>query len=563
MTVSSLADRAAHSTATTGTGTITLGSALGAVAPNLCTWNSFAAAGIANGASVSYLILDSNGNWEYGHGTYTSSGTTLARTTVLASSSGTSKISLTGNNTQVFLTFLQEDYLAGPAVVGGDATYSAGNANAGDLILGSGAGLGGVRHDASINMYNTSNALRLFSHNDGSYDYLYLSRTDQDAITGANVKLGVLQGAPSLFGGNLNIKGTVPWADVTAYGAVSGGSASTNYTAFNNAITALNSAGGGILFVPAGSFATSSGLTLSTSIWLLGAGWGATELYGSVDMIVVSVPGPGVCKISDIYIHGLQYPTSSSYPCVYRSGGGSGGLVIRDAIISGGGYAFQTNGVDDVYDNVTFNLSSGNCLVYSTGAAWWIRCKLDQGSQAPSQYALQLLTGANENHFFQCDFSPLNNWLSDIAININSTSSIPYESFTNCVIGGHISISNADWVSVTQCEMGGFILVQSGFIGTVTVLGCQDVGSLFGFTINGSGSPTVIINNNRFNNTASTLTAATNSMFSISNNVFTGGSITASSLTGSPNINISNNVGVNISGISTSSPNIVVTGNTS
>lgn len=105
--MSKLYNRAGVSTTTTGTGTVTLGSAIASgAAINLASWQTFGTAGVNNGETVSYLILDNNGAWEYGTGTYTSSGTTLSRT--LGASSTGSLLNLSGS-AQVFITARKED----------------------------------------------------------------------------------------------------------------------------------------------------------------------------------------------------------------------------------------------------------------------------------------------------------------------------------------------------------------------------------------------------------------------------------------------------------------------
>ena len=96
-----LKNRAKMSTSTTGTGTITLGSAESG-------YQTFADAGVANSDIVRYVIED-DAAWEIGTGTYTASGTTLTRT-VSESSNSDAALNLSGAAV-VFVGATAEDIL--------------------------------------------------------------------------------------------------------------------------------------------------------------------------------------------------------------------------------------------------------------------------------------------------------------------------------------------------------------------------------------------------------------------------------------------------------------------
>jgi len=115
-----LADRVQETTTTTGTGSVTLGGAV-------TGYQSFAV--IGNGNTTFYTIADQGGaNWEVGIGTYSTTGPTLARTTVLASSNSGSLVSFTTGSKTVFVTYPAEksiNYDAnGVATIGSAINYT-------------------------------------------------------------------------------------------------------------------------------------------------------------------------------------------------------------------------------------------------------------------------------------------------------------------------------------------------------------------------------------------------------------------------------------------------------
>jgi hypothetical protein len=93
-------DRVRETTTTTGTGTITLGGAA-------TGFQSFSVIGDANTTFYTIQLANTN-EWEVGVGTYTSSGTTLSRDTILESSNSGSAVNFSAGSKDVFVTYPAE-----------------------------------------------------------------------------------------------------------------------------------------------------------------------------------------------------------------------------------------------------------------------------------------------------------------------------------------------------------------------------------------------------------------------------------------------------------------------
>lgn len=90
-------DRVQETTTTTGTGTVTLAGAV-------TGFQDFSVIGDGN---TCYYAITSGSDWEVGLGTYTASGTTLSRDTILESSNSGSAITL-ADTSNVFVTYPAE-----------------------------------------------------------------------------------------------------------------------------------------------------------------------------------------------------------------------------------------------------------------------------------------------------------------------------------------------------------------------------------------------------------------------------------------------------------------------
>jgi len=228
-----LANRVKVSTATTGTGTITLGSAISG-------FQTFSDGGISDGDVVRYTIIDGTA-FEIGTGTYTHSGTTLSRS--LTESSTGSLLNLSGSNVEVFITAANEDLVL--------------KDSSGHVGIGTNTPTDNAWNDAAYG--NTEFAV----DGNGGYGVIHL-RGDGAGSTNTRFSMGVgdtkfymayddVAAAHRLTidsSGNISVTGTVDGRDLAADGTKLDGIASgatnvTNTNQLTNGAGFITSADGG------------------------------------------------------------------------------------------------------------------------------------------------------------------------------------------------------------------------------------------------------------------------------------------------------------------------------
>jgi len=360
-----LFDRVQETTTTTGTGSVTLAGAV----PG---FQSFAVVG--NGNTCYYTIVDVSA-WEVGIGTYSTSGPTLARTTILSNSNGnTSPITLVAGVKSVFLTYPAEKSVnldasdnvspLGTVSSGVWQGSTVGVAYGGTGVTASSGANSVVLRDSNqniaVNRVNQSNTNTTAA---GGTTALTAASSYIHTLVGTGGQTYTLPDATTLTTGvafvfNNLATGTLTVANYagTTVGTVpSGGAAAVFLT--------LNSTTGGTwdlhAYLPEGVTFGTNAFNLGTSIVSGGTWQGGTIQTGYGGTGLTSYTSGGA-----VYANSSSTLTSGTLPVTAGGTGNTSGQAASTAFSA----TFNSGGAGDA-SGTTFNGSAARTISYNTVGA--------------------------------------------------------------------------------------------------------------------------------------------------------------------------------------------------
>lgn len=252
--------------------------------------------------------------------------------------------------------------------------------------------------------------------------------------------------------------------------------------------------GGGTLFFPPGNFRIGTTLQVKGATALVGLGQPVSRMnaIGDVTVVKMTTTGGGPKQILNMGIFGFTNAAATTPAVLVDT---NVGVILRDCTIWGGNFALATAGVDGLVENCDINgwgTTGGG--VFSTGANWYVRDKIDNGAAGATTYGFFQGTFAiggsvAENHFVQSDFS--GNYTYSVFIDdTGSPTNTALTVFEGSVFSAPIQIANAKVTIFTTAEFGNAAITSASPLIISTSYGIVAV------TASGAGTRTCGVNQN-------------------------------------------------------------------
>jgi len=374
-----LANRVRETSTTTGTGTLTLAGAV-------VGYQTFSA-GIGASNTCYYAISNPGvAEWEVGVGTVGSPATTLARTTILASSNAGSAVNFSAGTKDVFVTYPSSKSVYLDA--SGNAGFPAGTVSAPSIYLSTDTGTGFYRIGANNDGFAVSGAKVLDIASTGLSITGALSSTGALTVTDATQSTSTSTGSIITSGGvgiakALQVGGTLTYGGVTLSNSVTGTgsmvlSASPTLTGTLTAAIANFSgavATGALSVTGTGSFTDTITSTKN------GAGFTQSVSSGQ-NALVQLTDGTKVFRMWHTTTDALQFGTTSAHSWDLTYNGNTIGTVNSGGFaVTGTGSTTGNMGVGALRSSVTgftkvLNVESTDAAIQlyqtTTGTSWEI-----------------------------------------------------------------------------------------------------------------------------------------------------------------------------------------------
>lgn len=242
---------------------------------------------------------------------------------------------------------------------------------------------------------------------------------------------------------------TPDWLNVLNFGADPTG-AKDSTTAIQNAINALPS-GGGVVYVPAGTYTISAALVPVSGLWLLGDGYPCTSIVSTTSSII-NAGGSTRTDVVEISHLTLQFglaPVATGFDVI------SGANVTRWYI----------------HDSQLFQYSSANSIWGAAAALYMVECRFERNRESVSGNPRAVPPW----NLVSDTMSPVINqnvWRDIVCFNNDSDPAFHWYLVANTGKGGH---RNNSWHNIVfEHPIGGMIRIESGTGTVIDQLSCWD-----------------------------------------------------------------------------------------